>query len=366
MQVAGSLSSLAKPLHIGIYFAYENPCLVDSMKAKIIKPPIPIIFIDTFFFIDLIANRHRDKKSSYFTQELELIDLIEKLTRERKLLCPQGDQDEEYELGLKYEDEIRQAQVRLSLGISAMYHYGVYKYQSQVAISAYLKKEKEVVYDYRSLFQREPLKELEEALAQRFIVSVHLPKSKSFLDSERKTKKELAEEFEKNRRDKIKSGTKFKEAYRRELLGKLEAIIHSMQTAIPKLANQLLVSEAENNGLMVLGDYLSYISHYSGKEATLKDVVEFLSSEYYASIPFISTQSKLYASLLTQQNSVKDSDNFDFQQASQILPFSTYFLTDSSLKHRFISNPLSLDKEYNVKIYSMKDIRDLIKDLNRL
>ena len=336
------------------------------MKIKIIKPSIPIIFIDTFFFIDLVANRHRQNKSPYFAEELELIDLIEKLTGEKKLLCPQGDQDEEYELGVQNEDEIRKEQVRLSLGISAMYHYGVYKYQSQQAVSAYVKKETELVYDYRSLFRREPIKELEEVLAQRWVVDAHLPMPKTFLDSQRKTKKELAGEFERLRQEKNKSGMKFKEAFKRELLGKLEAITHTLQTAIPKLAAQQSLSEEESNGLLVLGDYLSYLSRYSEKEATPVDVAKFLTSEYYASIPFISIQSKLYASLLTQQNPVRDTDNFDFQQASQMLPFSTYFLTDNSLKHRLTSNPLSLDKEYGVKIYSMREIKNLINELKKL
>lgn len=336
------------------------------MRSQIIKPPISLIFIDTFFFIDLVANRHRDNKSPYFTEELELMDLIEKLTIEKKLLCPEGDQSEEYCLGIKNEDEIRKTQSKLSLGISTMHHYGVYQHQSQFAVSAYVKKEAEVIFDYRSLFSREPIKELEEALAQRWIVDVHLPMTKSFQDSQRKTKKELAFEFEKLRQEKIKSGIKFNEAFKRELLGRLEAIMHTLQAVVPKLASQQPLSEGESNGLMELGDYLTYISRYSGKEAVPADVVTFLTSEYYASIPYISIQSKLYASLLTQQNPVKDTDNFDFQQTSQMLPFSTYFLTDNSLKHRLTSNPLAFDKEYNVKIYSMREIKSLINELKKL
>lgn len=113
---------------------------------------------------------------------------------------------------------------------------------------------------------------------------------------------------------------------------------------MPKLAQQQSLTKEEVNGLQIFADNLAYLSHY------------------YATIPYISIQSKLYASLLTQQNRVKETDNFDFHQTSQILPCSTYFLTDSSLKHRLITNPLKLDDEYGVKIYSMQEIGNLITD----
>lgn len=336
------------------------------IKTNIIKPSIPVLFIDTFFFIDLVGNRQRKIKSHYFAQELELIDLILKLTREKKLLCPEGDQEEEYQLGIKYEDELRKEQAQLSHGIRAMYHYGVYKFQLQQAMIAYVKNQNVVEYDYRSLFDSDPLKELEKALSHPYIISIHIPMQKSFLNKQRKTKGELAKDFEKLRKENINSGTKFKDQVKREILGKLDAIVNTLKTAVPKLAQQQPLTQIEINGLQVFADYLAYLSHYAKKEVTIKEVADFIKSEYYASIPYISVESKLYASLLTQQNQVKESDNFDFHQTSQMTPFCTYFLTDSSLKHRVTTNPLKLDAEYGVKVYSMKEIRNLITELQKL
>lgn len=336
------------------------------IKTKITKSSIPILFIDTFFFIDFIGNRHNKIKSHYFNQELELVDLIVRLTKEKKLLCPEGDQEEEYQLGIKYEDEIRKEQAQLSLGIRTMYHYGVYKFQLQHAMSAYVKGDQTVEYDYKSIFETDPLKGLERALNQHYIISVNLPWSKSHLRKQRKTKKEIAKDFERLRKENIKLGVKYKDQVKRETLGKLEAIVHTLKSAVPKLAQQQSLTKEEVNGLQIFADYLAYLSHYYGKDITIKEVADFIKSDYYATIPYISIQSKLYASLLTQQNRVKETDNFDFHQTSQILPFSTYFLTDSLLKHRLTTNPLKLDDEYGVKIYSMKEIGNLIAELQKL
>lgn len=335
------------------------------MKVKIEKPSIPILFLDTFFFIDLIKNRHLTTKKPYFAEQLELIDLIHKLTKQKKVLCPQGDQEEEYELG-KYEEEIREEQIKLSYGISVMYHYGVQKWQTQVAISAYIKNQTEVVYDHKSLFQRAPIDELNDALSRPYIVNCHIPTPTEWIDKRKKTKKELAEEFEALRKQKIKLNIKFADWVKHEKLGTYDAILNTIKTAIPKIAQQEPLTEEETNGLQLMGDYLAYYSHYAKRDATPKDVMDFLKSDYHGTIPYIDIQSGLFASLLTQTGLVKETDNFDFHQTSQMLPFSTYFLTDSSLKHRLTTNPLAYDKQYGIKIYSMKEIRVLISLLSKL
>lgn len=336
------------------------------MKTIIEKPIIPILFIDTFFFIDLIQNKHNQTKTVYYEKELQLIDLIQKLTKEMKLICPVGDQEEEYELGSKYKDEIRDEQVSLALGIRANYHYAVYKMQTQLAIKAFLSNVDSLTYTSWCLFERDIRKQMEEQLKQSYIVSVHLPFPAEMLDKTRKTKTELALEFEKMRIEKQKMKVKYEDWVNQEQLGSLEAAVTTLKSVLPKKLTQQPLSEADRNGLSELGDILSFLSHYKGSEATLEEAIKFLKSEYFSSIPYISVQSKLYASMWRQSGPIKESDNFDFHQASQMLPYSAYYLTDSSLKHRITSNPLMLDKEYGVIVYSMKDVDQLIGDLEKL
>ena len=114
------------------------------------------------------------------------------------------------------------------------------------------------------------------------------------------------------------------------------------------------------------GELLNFYKHYSKRKAKTEDILNFLKSEHFASIPYISIQSKLLTSIVTQTGKARESDAFDSQQTSQMLPFLTYFLTDSSLKHRITTNPLKLDKEYDIKVFSMREIESLIKELESL
>ena len=336
------------------------------IKVKIIKPPIPILFLDTNFFIDLVQNRYNPIKSTHYKDELYLVDLITRLTKEKKLLCPQGDQEEEYELGAKYEDEIRGEQVQLSLGIRAMHHYGVQKYQTQIAIRGFIKGDIKLTYDYRSIFLNDPIRELESQLKQRFIVSAHIPTHKILLDKSRKTKRELADEFEKMRQEKAKLKVKYGDWVVHETRGTLDAIITTLKSVLPKKLFAQPFSEEDINGLQELGDLLAYYEHYSGKQASIKDIADFLKSEYYSTIPYIAVQSRLYASMWVQSGRIKESDNFDFHQASQMLPYAVYYLTDSAFKHRITTNPVNLDKKYKVMAFSLKETQDLIKILEKL
>lgn len=333
------------------------------MKINIIKPPIPIIFIDTFFYIDLVSDRTGNKKSSYHQERVELMEIIETLTQQKKLLCPKGNQEEEYRLGLSNIEEIQEVQERLSMGISTNHYFGVEKYQVSQAISAYVKKGKTIEFDYRSLFLRDPLKELGETLNQRWLVSVHTKTPESILNEERILKKELAAEFENLRLEKKNAGLNYETLLKRELLAELDLITHTLQTIIPKLITKQPLDQKENTGLTILSEYLALLSRYSKKEVGIAEVVAFIKSDYYSLIPFKSIKSQLYSSLLSQTYPVNETDNFDFEQSSQWLPFSNYFLTDRSLRHRLTSKQLQLDKVYNVKIYSMREIRSLISEL---
>lgn len=336
-----------------------------NIKWKIIKPPIPIIFLDTFFFIDLVKNSHKNKNFPYLQEELRLVDLIIKLTKDKKLLCPQGDQKEEYELCGK-EEEVMREQKKLSIGIRLRHYFGVYQYQVQKAMKEYIKNEKEIECDYMCLFYEDPVKELEEKLSGNFILYVHPPMPETYLNERRRRKKAIAKEIEEIRKRTIGNGIKYEDCVRNETLGERDFIKNSLFKLAIKTTFNLPLDESEIEGGLRFGELSVYYSRYSERKAVRRDIFDFLESEHFASIPYISIRSRLLCSSRTQQGEVKESDIFDFIQASQILPFSTYFLTDSSLKHRLTNNPLRLDEEYNVKIYSIKEVKELIRELESL
>lgn len=336
------------------------------MKSIISKPSIPILYLDTCFFIETMRHKKKSISSEILTQNQLLIDIIREKSKEMKLICPSGDQDEEYEQGKQYESELRQLQTQISLGISARHHYGVYQWQTQVAARAFVNQTKKVEYDYRCIFDVDPKKQLESQLKSQFLVNVNIPVPAEELVKRKKTNNELAMQFETMRQEKMKMKKGFMDWVTEENLGTHEVVIFTIKSYFHKLSAGKLLSKEDKTGLAILADMMGYLSHYSEKDASIQESLEFLKSEYFFSVPYIDVQSQLYASMWVQSGSIKKTDNFDFQQACQMLPFSSFYLTDSAFKHRLTSNPLRLDKKFDTKIYSMREVPLLCSDLSRL
>jgi hypothetical protein len=336
------------------------------IQLKILKPKIPLLFVDTFFLINAIRDKHEAHKSHYSPEIEELINVVEEKTKSKKLLCPRGDQEEEYELGTNYGAEIRELQVRLSLGIRTFYHYGVYNLQIQKAIKAYVQNTNEVIYDQKCLFDRDVEKELDEALMQKYLVDAHFPTPDFMLTKRKEIKSNLSGEYERLRKEKTTTGITFDQSLKEEFKGEITSIKLALESIAKKMITKQPLVDWEINGLEVAKTYFGYYGHYANIDPKIEDIEKFMETDYYKEIPYISIHAKLFASMLTQPNSVKDTDNFDFDQTASMLPFCRFFLTDSNLKHRLTTKPLELDKHYDTKIFSMKEINSLIDELKAL
>jgi len=343
----------------------------SSISVNVIKPKIPVIFLDTNFFIDFVQSENGvNKNPCYYENEKKLIEAIRKLTKQKKLLCPKSDQAEEYEQHNKFQDEIHKLQTTLSYGIRTNYNYGVKQMQIQQALKAYVNNGKEIVFDGSSLFINEPLGELKQASEQEFIVSVRFPTLPDDIKDKKERKKYLASKYEELRRENKES---FPKRFEAEKLSHYHYLSNGLRQLFVKYATKISLSEADVDVLMELGRNMSRLAHLKGgtteegkEPEDLLEILKFYKSEYFTSIPFISIQAKLNASLVTQRDKVKETDDFDFMQTCQMLPFSSYFVTDKHLKNRLTTKPLSLDKQYDVRIYSLNEIPQLLEELNKL
>jgi len=334
-----------------------------NIKWKIIKPPIPIILLDTLFFIDLIKSKNSKKKSPYFDDELKLVDLIISRIIDGKLMCPFGEQRREYELRKKYKEEIIKLQIKLSFGIEVKGGYDIYQYQMMKAMEAYIKKKKEIICDYMCIFYKDPIKEFRKILNALLFVGEIDKLAESVIERERKVREEIYEDWEEFRKIFEEKRIKYEDWITKA--GSLDFMKQAIEIAINKGIDKPL-NEIDRFAVYRINRLLDLYNYYAKKDASIKDIFYFLESEYYASIPYNAILFKLITSIFTQEGKVKKSDYFDIKQTMHMLPFLTYFLTDSSLKHRLITKPLELDNIYGVKIYSLKEINVLKKELEKL
>jgi hypothetical protein len=227
-------------------------------------------------------------------------------------------------------------------------------------MQAYLEQDNDIVFDSSCLFDIEPAIELENQLHQQFIINVNIPMSKSFLDKKKAIKHELSKIFNDMRN---KQSMKFSDRISIEEQGMYELISRTIINVGQKIKNNDNFSDEDTAGLKILDRFMFDMEELRKERVTIEDVLNFLKSDYYKSIPYNIVESKLYASMLSQSGHVSPTDVFDYKQACQMLPFSCYYLTDHSFKHRLTTTPLKLDKEFNIRVYSMREIALLIKEL---
>lgn len=90
----------------------------------------------------------------------------------------------------------------------------------------------------------------------------------------------------------------------------------------------------------------------------------FLLSECHHALPYVLIRSVLFVLLMQQPNKIIHSDNWDIIWASSYLPFVDYVVTDN--KFNELLNRSGLLTQYNTKSYSMKTLKELINDLQKI
>ncbi len=95
------------------------------MKITIEKSAIPILWLDTAVLIKMAKQRTGEQIGEPDASRVAtLYETIYRLTRQQRLLCPAGDQREEYELGDRLVEAIQDLQDQLSLGIEFQHRHG--------------------------------------------------------------------------------------------------------------------------------------------------------------------------------------------------------------------------------------------------
>ena len=87
----------------------------------------------------------------------------------------------------------------------------------------------------------------------------------------------------------------------------------------------------------------------------------FLKSLYHHFLPYVWIRSNLWAYLMKRQNKIKKSDHLDIIWASAYLPYIDYAVTDDDFCKTL--QKTGMVEQYNVKVYSMRTLKELIKEL---
>jgi len=335
-----------------------------EINLNIEKSSVPLIWLDTSILLEItktqsgeITNGKEKERAQY------LYDAIKIRTQEKKLICPSADQFEEVEIGERLEEEFKSVQRSLSLGMKIKHRGGIEDCLIGRFMKAYIDSEKEIRLSYRDVFDKDPVKELENSLKVPFIVDVHCSRPKEILEKEKNNKKIIPRKWEELRREKVKAGIKFEEEREKEFeayLGTLLALHHRAIVSI--LNGDFNIFNLANAQKLI--EYKIIWDYCEGQPSGLKGLSQFFSSAYFRKIPTIEIACNLRARIATWSQPIKSGDYMDIEQVSAVLPFFNLVITDRAMKHclRLLKYP----EKFNCTVLSIKDFNEIKSFLDSL
>ncbi len=329
---------------------------------KLTKPPIPILWLDTWFIIDLTKALNGERSQIGKENAEKIFDLVVNLTKQKKLICPEGDQGIEIEDGGRLIEEARKFQTQLSQGISLHFWAGVEHQQIQRMMKAVIEKDKSVEFPWEGIFTRDLIEDIERK--DPYIVSVHIDPRPEELKKRQDINKSVSTDWEKLRQDALKSKQSYSERLQIEFKGIADAIVHVMANAAAKTIHKMPLSDDEYSQLTaVAGTPLSWWEHYSGKQDVLNDVLKFYRSPEYSLIPYVDVSTRLLSELITGNEVIQPSDVMDIHHIATVLPYATYIVPDKKIKNRIEGKKTNLAKDYPCEILKWQNVLPLLEKL---
>lgn len=343
--------------------------MTEDSYRKLSRCPIPILSLDTHIVSNMAKWRQGYSLDNLSRRRAEeLYNIIYKLTRENKLLCPILDIHEtESILDSRLSKIAKEVIIELSVGIKFKHRQRIEDWQTAMAMRAFIKKEEQVNYQCKwiQIFSNDPIMEL--AKGNPFIVSVGRNYSNEEIDKMRYQKKALRQEL-----IRIKEGEKnikisFNKQLEREYEGHLLGILKLGANMLTYILRDQMPSSEAFCGYLNLGMPLAWWKEYGGKPEGLQGLATFFRSKQFKGIPSIEIKCKLNAALATynKDDVPKLSDYADIGMISAVLPYAHFSILDKTMAN-LITQKLGLDKRYNARIFTSKQHDLLMAELNEL
>lgn len=326
---------------------------------------IPIVWLDTNVLIEIARAKSGLKQDGPQKQRaLSIFDLVYKLVRNGKILCIEGEQKNEYGINPKLADKYDKVITNLTLGIKLRPARETKQFQLYKMMQFFLRKKNDFILEKEDIFYQDPIQEIKEIDKTGFIVSVNSKISENEISEKLDIRDTLFNECERIRLD----NKKIKKNYKSQLKDELAAECAVIKRQFIVFKTQINDKTLNIDNLLQASDILEPIVFWqriSGRVGDLGGLQKFYLSNEYRQIPNIEIFSRLYAALLTDPiRKIHLGDYMDIKQASIALPYCDYIITDGNQKDRIIK--ARLETKYNVKVFSLKETGNFIKELNHL
>jgi hypothetical protein len=325
------------------------------------KSPLPMLWLDTSVLIDLAKIDKREAIDPGRVARLtKLRSTVQRLTLDRKLICPECDQDNEFE-GKRLEDEINAIVLMLALGARCQPYQGVKDAQIWLGTLAYRAMTGTVHVPWTTCFYGDPREAVAETLNLGVVIDPGLKKPKDWIDRSDCNKSTLQASWERLRQDFNAQKRNFDEQLKLEKLGESDSMI-SMICAYNRRVG---------NGTADMWDHLGvegfhvWMRSWGGSfEEAISALYSFMRSNYYGELPIVDVACRLGADLVVNPPPVKSGDGMDIQHMATVIPVAQYVVVDRAMADR--CERMKLPEKYRTKVYSSRTLDDLIAELEAL
>ncbi|MBC7077502.1 MAG: hypothetical protein H5T92_04260 [Synergistales bacterium] len=334
------------------------------MQVKVEKPSMPTIWLDTSVIIK-IAKALSDKSRSQDVQDeryLVLYNLVQQKVSQRRILCPEGDQEEEYLLGKRLIRECHAVQTFLSMGIRFAHREQIKRFQLCHHMKAHIEGRTEVIIPYKDFFYGDPVREL--AAVKDYVITIQPSASDKEIEARLMSRKTTSERIEAIRQKAVAQGASYEQQLAREYLGELDALIHMLEDWDKRITSGDIPTADDFLRMEPLGFLLAIWDRYKGEPRGLPGLIGFFHSDSYRSVPYVDIACKLWAKIVTSNAKVEPGDSMDIAQLSVAIPCCHFIVTDQKMKNRITD--LGLDTKYGTRVFSIRDIDSLQSELGPL
>ncbi|GEM_PF-5744105 len=316
-----------------------------GITVEVEKPPIPAIWLDSFAFIKSAKlNLGEDLPDVDRCRMVRLLALVEDKVRDNRLLCVQGEQEEEIDCGQTAGLEARRILAQSAPRYRLKHRYEVEAEQIYRLSGAFLKGQNCVTLPWSDAFCATWTNHVVPVEVE---VRTHAARAK------------LCSDLEQVRRAIVGRVISFERQKEVELCHLLP-----LREEIQQRLDALTPGEAPSQRDRALCDYLARLVaawERAGGHRSLFN--QFLGSAHGKATPIGQIYSTLYADLLTGAR-VEQGDAYDLHHISTALPYCHYILVDDRSLRRIIRR--GLDKTCHILVFSERTIEGLFSALLNL
>jgi hypothetical protein len=336
----------------------------DKPKVNVEKPRLSTLWLDTSVIIKLTKVERGERLERVEVDRLtRLRTLVRELVPAGKLIFPQSDQEEEY-VAKRLDPEIHRDFLGLSLGITMQHRQGIFDWQAQLGMEAYIKSSETITVGVDAFFHGDPVEELEQARQRDLVIGGHPIRLPELLARRQAANVQVLESWEQMRKEFVASGRTYEEQLEAEKCGYAESLAIKVEQWEKRLAAGGVADYwafADVEGFLM---FRIIWKDLGGNPDGLEGLQKYFCSDYHNNLPTPKIGNQLGADLLTGNAVIKSGDVMDVGLLSVAIPACHFVVTDRRQCERIKRR--GIDKEWGTSVHSMSDIDGLFEKLEKL